>query len=196
MNKQKYLILSLAILLFGFSVFSVSAQTSGVTANAERISGDKFNFSAKTANGARVYSYRKINPATLKAIDNGLENLFAIARKHDYSSHLNYSEYTIYIARPDRLKNADGNYSPAFAIASAQYAGSVYDKGGFIYAAGMVISNSPSAFLIVEYNDQNLDGISDIVRYEGEHLILYFNDRRLYNQTADHSKGGSHPILQ
>ncbi|MGI8468195.1 MAG: hypothetical protein ACR2N3_07065 [Pyrinomonadaceae bacterium] len=176
--------------------FENFAQTLNVTANAERISGDKFDFSAQTSKGARVYSYQKINPATLKAIDTGLDNLFAVARKHNYYSHLDYSDYTIYIARPDRLKNADGNYSPGIAIAPAQYAGSVYDKGGYIFVAGMVISDNPSAFLIVDYNDQNLSGVSDIVRYEGEHLILYFNDRQLYNQTADHSKGGGHPILQ
>jgi hypothetical protein len=34
------------------------------------------------------------------------------------------------------------------------------------------------------------------VRYEGEHLVLYHNDRRRYQRTFDHSKGGSHPILQ
>ena len=194
MKKQKCLIFIAAVVLFA-AVFA-DAQTPSVTANAERISGDRFSFSTKTAKGAKVYAYRKVSPAVLRAIDDGLNNLFAIARKHDYYSHLNYSDYTVYIVRPDREKNSDGNYSPAFAIAPAQYAGSIYDKGGYIYAAGMVISNSPSAFLIVEYNEQNLNGISDIVRYEGEHLILYFNDRQLYNQTADHSKGGGHPILQ
>lgn len=196
MNAQKFTIFILAILLFGFSVFAANAQTSAVTGEAERISGDRFGFAAQTAKGAQIYSYRKINSATLKAIDRGLDTLFSIARKYNYNSHLNYSEYTIYIARPDRLKNADGNYSPAFAITPAQYAGSIYDKGGYIYVAGMVISDNPSAFLIVEYSVQNLQSVSDIVRYEGEHLILYFNDRRLYNQTADHSKGGRHPILQ
>jgi hypothetical protein len=37
---------------------------------------------------------------------------------------------------------------------------------------------------------------STLVRYEGEHLVLYYNDRALYEKTADHSKGGGHPILQ
>ena len=38
--------------------------------------------------------------------------------------------------------------------------------------------------------------ISNVVRYEGEHIVLYHKDRRLYSRTADHSRGGSHPILQ
>ena len=194
--KNNFLALAVMIFCIGLLSCNAYAQTSNATANAQRISGDRFDFSVKTGKGAKVYSYRKVSPAALKAIDKGLDNLFAIARKHDYNTHLNYADYTIYIARPDRQKNGEGTYSPAFAIASAQYAGSIYDKGGFIYVAGMVISDSPSAFLIVDYNKQNLAGISDIVRYEGEHLVLYFNDRQLYNRTADHSKGGSHPILQ
>lgn len=196
MKNRKFLVFAWIIFCVGFLNFKSPAQTPFVTANAERISGDRFGFSAKTSAGAKVYSYRKISLAHLQAIDKGLNDLFVVARKNHYNSHLNFADYTVYIARPDRQKNDEGNYSPAFAINSAQYAGSIYDKGGFIYVAGMVISNSPSAFLIVDYNEQNLDGVSNIVRYEGEHLVLYFNDRRLYNQTADHSKGGGHPILQ
>jgi len=26
--------------------------------------------------------------------------------------------------------------------------------------------------------------------------VLYFNDRKRFNETLDHSKGGGHPILQ
>jgi len=71
----------------------------------------------------------------------------------------------------------------------------VYDQGGYIYAAGMVISNDPCSFVIAEHT-KNFERISNVVRYEGEHLVLYHNDRRRYAATADHSKGGSHPILQ
>lgn len=193
--KNKFLSAIFGV-VFSLAAFNGLAQAQNVRANAERISGDTFSFSAKTPKGARVYSYKKVTQVTLKAIDNGLDALFAIARKHNYFSHLNYADYAVYIARADRQKNADGNYSPAIAIAPNQYAGSVYDQGGFIYVAGMVIADNPSAFLIVDYNEKNLNQTSDIVRYEGEHIILYFNDRRLFNQTADHSKGGGHPILQ
>ena len=59
----------------------------------------------------------------------------------------------------------------------------------------MVISNNPMAFIIAEHT-REFNKVSDIVRYEGEHLVLYHNDRRKYNETADHSKGGGHPILK
>jgi hypothetical protein len=59
----------------------------------------------------------------------------------------------------------------------------------------MVLAFNPSAFIIAEH-DGNVTRISDIVRFEGEHIILYYNDRSLYEKTKDHSQGGGHPILQ
>lgn len=173
----------------------VSAQTAQVTAKAQSVTGDRFTITTKTPKGAAIYAVNKPSATVLNAIDKGLTDLFAVARKNGYRTRLNYSDYTIYIAKADRTKNAAGEYSPDFAVGAQQYAGSVYDQGGYIYAAGMVLSNSPSAFVIAEHQSK-FDRISDVVRYEGEHIVLYHNDRRRYNATADHSKGGGHPILQ
>jgi len=52
----------------------------------------------------------------LAAIDKGLTDLFAVARKNRYKKRLSYSDYTVYIAKADRQKNADGNYSPDIAV--------------------------------------------------------------------------------
>lgn len=197
MNTLKFL--SITFLLLALTTFSleIKAQENNraLINKAQSISGDRFNFSARTPLGARIYAVNQPNAGTLRAIDNGLQNLFAVARKNGYSRKLNYSDYTIFIAKADRTRDSAGNYSPAFAVGAAQYAGSVYDKGGYIYAAGMVLGFNPAAFVIAEHAG-NLQGISDIVRFEGEHIVLYHNNRRLYNQTADHSQGGGHPILQ
>jgi len=80
-------------------------------------------------------------------------------------------------------------------VGAAQYAGTDYDQGGYIYAAGMVVSNNPLAFVVAEHT-KDFNRVSDVVRYEGEHLVLYHNDRNRYHQTKDHSGGGGHPILQ
>ena len=199
MKRIKQLLL-LAI-LFVFSCLAsgeVFAQTVGnprVTELAERQSGDRFTFATRTPKGATVYGVKPPSREMLAAIDKGLDDLFAVARKHGYRSRLNHSYYTIYIARPDRLKDRDGNYSPGIAINAPEYNGSEYDQGGFIYVAGLVFYLNPDSFLIVDY-DKNLNSVSEIVRYEGEHIILYYNDRALYNQTSDHSRGGGHPILK
>lgn len=166
-----------------------------VVARAESVTGDRFTFETKTPRGARVYALGRPRAEALQAIDNGLTELFAIARRHGYRLRLNYADYTIFIARADRTRNRDGVYSPDIAVGAAQYAGSVYDRGGYVYAAGMVISNQPCAFVVAEH-DRDFGRIANVARYEGEHLILYHNDRALYARTLDHSRGGGHPILQ
>lgn len=193
MSKNLFLFTLLALLVAGYQ--TSSAQNRRTLSEAQRITGDQFTIATRTPRGANVYAVTKPNAAMLAAIDQGLTDLFAVARKNRYSRKLNYSDYTVFVAKADREKNADGNYSPDIAVGAAQYAGTDYDQGGFIYAAGMVISNDPAAFVIAEHK-KDLKRVSDIVRFEGEHLVLYHNDRRRYGQTADHSKGGGHPILQ
>jgi hypothetical protein len=192
MRKNRLFLNVFASFLFAF----VSAGAAfGQVGQAERITGDRFNFTGRTPRGAVVYSVNRPSPAMVTAIDRGLTDLFAAARRNGYSRLLNYSNYTIFIARADRTRNSQGQYSPDIAIGAAQYAGTEYDQGGFIYAAGMVLTNSPASFVIAEHT-QDLERVSNVVRYEGEHLVLYHNDRRRYAQTADHSRGGGHPILQ
>ena len=175
--------------------FAQSRAELGVLAEAERVSRDYFDFVVQTPRGAMVYGVRNPSSQMINAIDKGLTDLFAVARKNNYRKRLNYSDYVIFIANPDRQKNYEGNYSPDIAVNAAQYAGTIYDKGGYIYAAGMVVGYNPCAFLIGEHT-KDFNRVSDVVRYEGEHIVLYHNDRQRYNETADHSKGGSHPILQ
>jgi hypothetical protein len=166
-----------------------------LVAQARSMTGDNFPIAVSTPRGARVYAATTPRREAINAIDDGLTQLFAAARRNGYGARLNYSDYTIFIARADRTKNGDGAYSPDIALGAAQYAGSVYDQGGFIYAAGLVLSNQPCAFVIAEH-ERDWQRVANVVRFEGEHLVLYHNDRRRYQQTADHSRGGGHPILQ
>lgn len=189
-----FLIAAFAILPFQM-VESQSRTDQILIREAEKITKDNFTFSTKTPKGAKIYSANETNYKTLAAIDKGLANLFQIARKNGYKKRLNYSDYTIFIGKADRTKDANQKYSPDIAVNAGQYAGSVYDQGGFIYAAGMVLAYNPMAFIIAEH-EKDFNRVSDVVRFEGEHLVLYHNDRKLYNETADHSKGGGHPILK
>jgi hypothetical protein len=192
---MKILLKSLLVIWFLTAVsFGQNSVERQLLAKAERLSGDKFTLTAKTPKGAKVFAVSKPRQNFLNAIDKGLNDLFAVARKNRYSQRLKHSDYIIFIAKADRQTDSDGNYIPNFAIPVAQYAGTDYDKGGFMYAAGMVIANNPLAFMIAE-NEKKLSQVSEVVRYEGEHLVLYHNDRKRYNETADHSKGGGHPIL-
>jgi hypothetical protein len=182
------------VILLGFSQIG-HAQNRTILNEARRVTGDEFTFSARTPKGASVYGVSKPSAVMLQSIDQGLTDLFAVAKKNGYSKRLKYAEYTIFIAKADRTKNGDGNYSPDIAVGAGQYAGSIYDKGGYIYAAGMVLTLNPMAFVIAEHTKE-YNRVSDVVRYEGEHLVLYHNDRKRYLETVDHSKGGGHPILK
>ena len=174
--------------------YAQSADDLKIKAYAERVSNDSFTIKTKTPKGARIYAVRKPNKELLKAIDKGLSDLFALAKKNNYPARTRHSDYTIFIAKADQTNDGAGNYVPVVAVPSGQYKGTVYDAGGFIYAAGMVLSNDSCTFLIAEH-DKKFSQAGEFVRYEGEHLILYHNDRQRYRETADHSKGGSHPIL-
>ena len=182
-------------LIMSFMSTAAFSQGRGAIAEAQRITGDRFGFAVRTPNGANIYSVRRPSAAMLSAIDQGLTNLFAVSRKNGYSRRLSYGDYTIFIANADRDRDSAGGYSPDIAIGAAQYAGTDYDQGGYIFAAGMVISFNPMTFVIAEHT-RDYGRVSNVVRYEGEHLVLYHNDRRRYSQTADHSRGGGHPILQ
>jgi len=192
-NRITLLFMTALLVLVGTAV-DTSAQNQRTLAEAQRITGDTFSVAVRTPKGANVIAVRQPSAVMLAAIDKGLTDLFAVSRKNGYTRRLTYADYTIYIAKADRTKDSAGNYSPAIAVGAAQYAGTEYDKGGYIYAAGMVISFNPMSFLIAEHT-QSLNLVSDVVRFEGEHLVLYHNDRRRYAETADHSKGGGHPIL-
>jgi hypothetical protein len=187
------------VLLLSFLAGSYASPSHPVSreliARAEQITGDRLAVITATPQGVNVVARTIPRADVLRAIDQGFTELFSVARRHGYNNHLSFADYTIFIAKADRTKDSQGQYSPDIAVPAAQYAGGYYDQGGYIFAAGMVMAFNPSAFIIAEH-DRDLSRISNVVRYEGEHLVLYYNDRALYERTADHSKGGGHPILQ
>ncbi len=196
MRNTKLVSTIISLFIFVAALGQVAdAQNRNVISEAERITGDRFTVVTKTPGGATVYALKRPSANVIKAIDKGLTDLFAVARKNGYYNRLNYPNYYVFIGKADRVKDSAGGYSPDIAIGAAQYAGSIYDQGGYIYAAGMVISLDQCAFVIAEHT-KDFERISNVVRYEGEHLVLYHNDRKRYAATADHSKGGGHPILQ
>lgn len=190
-------LISVAIMSFVIAATAQSYRSvsPALIGRAQQVTGDRFTVVTNSPHGVNVVARSTPRADVLRSIDQGFAELFAAARRQGYRNRLSFSDYTVFIARPDRTRDSQGQYSPDIALPAAQYAGGYYDQGGFIYAAGMVLAFNPSAFIIAEHT-QDLGRISNVVRYEGEHLVLYHNDRRLYESTADHSRGGGHPILK
>ena len=185
-----------AALLVSQPLEAQSRRSDGrLLSQAQHYTGDQFRFETTTPRGVRVVAVRRPNVETMRAIDRGLAELFAASRRRGYRAALNFADYTVFIARADRQRDSSGAYSPDIALGAAQYRGSVYDQGGYVFAAGMVLSNDQPAFVIAEH-ERDFQRVANVARYEGEHIVLYHNDRRLYAQTADHSRGGGHPIIQ
>jgi len=196
-DSVRVLLLFLILITFSVQVAAGSYRSTNpaLIARAEQITGDSFHVVTTTPRGVTVFARTAPRSDLLNAIDRGLADLFAVAARHGYDNRMRFDDYTVFIGRADRLKDRQGQYSPDIAVPAQQYAGTDYDQGGFIYAAGMVLAFNPCAFVIAEH-DRDLGRVSNVVRFEGEHLILYYNDRALYERTADHSRGGAHPILQ
>src|SRR5437879_152622 len=108
-NIRLFTIISTLILITGIGQIAFG-QNARVLAEAQRITGDKFTVSNKTPKGANVYAVNKPSSAVLNAIDKGLTDLFAVARKNGYRNRLNYSDYSVYIGKADRLKDSAGQY--------------------------------------------------------------------------------------
>lgn len=194
---SKILVLAVGMLSFGghASARPYRPVNRDLIARAEQVTGDRFAVFTSSPQGVNVVARTMPRSEILNAIDRGFTELFAVAQRHGYHNRIRFSDYTVFIGRADRTIDSRGQYSPDIAVPAAQYAGGYYDQGGYIYAAGMVLAFNPSALIIAEH-DRDLIRVSNVVRYEGEHLILYYNDRALYERTADHSRGGGHPILQ
>jgi hypothetical protein len=70
----------------GALVGTTQAQRDGVNrqlvAQAERYTGDTFTYFTETPRGAHVIARSRPPAEALRAIDDGLTDLFAVARKH------------------------------------------------------------------------------------------------------------------
>src|ERR1044071_4364910 len=138
-------VFSLAAVPMLLSSSSAQSRNSQLIARAEQVTGDRFRVTTSTPRGVTVIAVTAPRADVVATIDRGFAELFAVARRHGYQNHLNFSDYTVFIARADRNKDSSGQYSPDIAVPAGQYAGGYYDQGGFIYAAGMVLAFNPSA---------------------------------------------------
>ena len=148
---------------------------------------------AVTTKGATVFSRTAVNSQLLPLVDEGLDKLFDVSsRLNNYTTGLNHNQYNVYLfPRSFKCENA------AFLVSAD---GSPYDQSEWdkdprpgvctLCAAGMMVDPNDYGMLVVD----DVAIMPVIVRYEGEHLILYHNDRERFTATMYHI-GSGHPIM-
>ena len=117
--------------LFALLLAAAAFGQSSAVAKAQRVTGDRFTVSMTTPKGARVVAVRRPSAAMLNAIDAGLTELFAVARRNGYRRLTSYGDYTIFIAKADRQRDSGGTYSPDIAVGAAQYGQRL--RSGWLY---------------------------------------------------------------
>src|SRR5262245_62057213 len=93
----------------GASQLSPSVRAK-LIARAEQVTGDKFPVTTSSPRGVTVFAVSAPSKEVLAAIDQGFVDLFAVAQRHGYRHRLNFSNYTVFIARADRTKDSAGQY--------------------------------------------------------------------------------------
>lgn len=153
------------------------------------------NHQMVTPQGASVFSRTAINAELLPHIDAGITRLneIATAEPNNYDNLAEPSEYKVYLfPRSPRCEN------PAFLIETngGFYDGGEFDKDprtGFvaICAVGLVTGTSDYSMLVVD----DAGVMSQIVRHEGEHILLWHADHPRFLATMYHDATNYHPIL-
>ncbi len=151
-----------------------------------------------TSLGTKVWVEDGAEIPSYAAIHAGLEACFEKARCKGYTGALSPSDYTIAVLKAAEERSSDG--MPALAIPAGEYAGTIYDKGGYILIAGQMLQadhEDGNIIAIPEHSraEAELTHLALIVDFEAEHIILAYNDGDEFERTKFHGGGISHPII-
>lgn len=154
----------------------------------------KLVHSAVTELGIGVRSVNPVNNVTLECIDAGFLRINNIVRTnpYNYTNGIYINDFTVWVLPNSPRASSD---MPSFERPAGAYAGTEYDQGGYILAAGEFLPNiNPFPIVIAEATENSRSYSVNAVSYELEHLYAYLNDRPLYETTKYHTSSTSHPI--
>lgn len=137
-----------------------------------------------------------IVPPEVDAIERGLKECFERAKKAGYDRPLNLSDYIVAIVG-DCIRSPEGKIW-SYKLPAGPYAGTSWDLGGFILAAGqMIAAGEPFGNIIVlpEHKGTDFDQLSTIAGYEAEHIILCWCDGDKFEATKVHGTNAGHPLF-
>ena len=151
-----------------------------------------------TANGLNIKIEKgaKCPPSDIDAMERGLTRCFEKARAVGYDTPFNLSAYTIVILG-DAMR-APESQTLCYKLPAGPYAGTQWDLGGFILAAGQCVyigGATGNVIAIPEHNGQDLEQLALISEYEAEHVILFYCDPAKFEATKVHGQGQGHPLF-
>lgn len=194
--KRLSLIFIGVLLLLGSLGFRGCGKDS-VTVRIKPVENQVWEIKLKSASprGVQVWAQdgTTITAEDLDAIERGFEKTFIKSRCRGYKSQLHHSDYIVAILK---AADTDSDGNPAYRLPAGPYAGTIYDKGGYILVAGqMVFVGQPYGNVIaIPDHSFNFDHMARVAEYEAEHVILAWNDPDEFERTKIHI-GNSHPII-
>lgn len=152
----------------------------------------------RKASGLQVWVEDGAQVPDAAVIETGLLDCFHKGLCRGYTRALTLGEYIVVVLKAAPERSSDG--MPALAIPAGTYAGTVFDKGGYILIAGqMLTAGEPYGNIIVipehALTDAENNHLRLIIEYEAEHVILAYNDEAEFERTKFHGGGVSHPII-
>jgi hypothetical protein len=186
-----------AALFFLFTRFLSDKKKRNVYADIER---RVFEIDDKrvAATGLNIWveDIAAVTADEIRAIEQGLLNCFEKAEKAGYTMPLSLKEYSVAIVGDCMRAPESGIW--CYKLPAGAYAGTEWDLGGYILAAGQVVSTTPphgNVIVLPDHKGGDLEQLSTIAMYEAEHIILYHSDREKFEQTQTHGVGTGHPLF-
>lgn len=186
----------LIIAALGISIYLLSRKPHMVDDREQAII-DSLTY-VEEIGGITVKSRDHLPFDVVQGILQGFTETFAKARALGYTEGQSFTDYTVLVFPSVRNYDDNGTYSPVFQVflnPKDPYIGSVYDHGGWIYAAERVLTRNgvPTGTFIIADNTSR-EYTARAVTYGLEHLLLFKNDRSRYEATKTHLTGG-HPLF-
>lgn len=133
--------------------------------------------------------------AEILAIERGMMECFSRAHAVGYDRPLDLGAYIVAIVESIRAPES-GIWS--YKVPAGAYAATEWDLGGYILAAGQVISiGEPHGNIIVlpDHHGTDLDELARVAGYEIEHIVLAYCDADKFEATKIHGQGQGHPLF-
>lgn len=133
---------------------------------------------------------------SLDAYERGMTDCFRRAGCIGYTRLLNHSDYIIAILKSTEN---DSQGFPCYRLPAGQYAGTEWDKGGYILVAGqMVFLGTPYGNIIAipdHILPEHMEHAATVAGFEAEHPLHGYNNGEEFERTKTHGGGFGHPTI-